>query len=68
MIASQYSIVSTVDIMFLCRRFVRLCAANLYYCQCSWQTVIQMPEGEIEELPYALKKVEPGDRLEVSQV
>jgi hypothetical protein len=54
--------------MFLCRRFVRLCAANLYYCQCSWQTVIQMPEGEIEELPYALKKVEPVDRLEISQV
>ncbi|XP_066332689.1 diacylglycerol kinase 7-like [Miscanthus floridulus] len=33
----------------------------------SWQTVIQMPEGEIKELPYALQKVEPGDRLEVSQ-
>lgn len=33
----------------------------------SWQTVIQMPEGEIEELPYALKKVEPVDRLEISQ-
>ncbi|WVZ73343.1 hypothetical protein U9M48_021662 [Paspalum notatum var. saurae] len=33
----------------------------------SWQTVIQMPEGEIKELPYALKKVEPSDRLEISQ-
>jgi len=33
----------------------------------SWQTVIQMPEGEIEELPYALKKVDPADRLEISQ-
>ncbi|OEL24668.1 Diacylglycerol kinase 7 [Dichanthelium oligosanthes] len=33
----------------------------------SWQTVIQMPEGEIKELPYSLKKVEPADRLEISQ-
>ncbi|CAN6233154.1 unnamed protein product [Urochloa humidicola] len=33
----------------------------------SWQTVIQMPEGEIQELPYSLKKVEPADRLEISQ-
>ena len=54
--------------MFLCRCFIRLYADNLYCCPCSWQTVIQMPEGEIKELPYALKKVEPGDRLEVSQV
>lgn len=54
--------------MFLCRRFIHLCIDDLYYCQCSWQTVIQMPEGEIEELPYALKKVDPGDRLDISQV
>ncbi|XP_062220527.1 diacylglycerol kinase 3-like isoform X2 [Phragmites australis] len=33
----------------------------------SWQAVILMPEGEIKELPYALKKVEPSDRLEISQ-
>ncbi|KQK01071.1 hypothetical protein BRADI_3g53702v3 [Brachypodium distachyon] len=33
----------------------------------SWQAVITMPEGEIEELPHALKKVEPTDRLEFSK-
>jgi hypothetical protein len=27
-----------------------------------------MPEGEIKELPYALKKGEPSDRMEISQV
>jgi len=34
----------------------------------SWQAVILMPEGEIKELPYALKKGEPSDRREISQV
>ncbi|TVU28846.1 hypothetical protein EJB05_20381 [Eragrostis curvula] len=33
----------------------------------SWQAVILMPEGEIKELPYALKKGEDSDRLEISQ-
>jgi hypothetical protein len=27
-----------------------------------------MPEGEIKELPHALKKEEPADRMEISQV
>ncbi|KQK01069.1 diacylglycerol kinase 3 isoform X1 [Brachypodium distachyon] len=33
----------------------------------SWQAVITMPVGEIEELPHALKQVEPTDRLEFSK-
>ncbi|KAI4982558.1 hypothetical protein ZWY2020_023050 [Hordeum vulgare] len=33
----------------------------------SWQAVIKMPEGEITELPHALKKVEPADQLEFSK-
>ncbi|CAM0943572.1 unnamed protein product [Alopecurus aequalis] len=33
----------------------------------SWQAVITMPEGEIKELPHALKKVESADRVEFSK-
>ncbi|VAI61931.1 unnamed protein product [Triticum turgidum subsp. durum] len=33
----------------------------------SWQAVIRMPEGEITELPHALKKAEPADQLEFSK-
>uniref|UniRef100_A0A0D9VLZ2 Diacylglycerol kinase n=1 Tax=Leersia perrieri TaxID=77586 RepID=A0A0D9VLZ2_9ORYZ len=33
----------------------------------SWQTVVMMPDGDIKELPYALKKVEPADCLELCQ-
>ncbi|GJM87085.1 hypothetical protein PR202_ga03003 [Eleusine coracana subsp. coracana] len=33
----------------------------------SWQAAILMPEGEIKELPYALKKGEPTDLLEIAQ-
>ncbi|EAY87801.1 hypothetical protein OsI_09221 [Oryza sativa Indica Group] len=33
----------------------------------SWQAVVMMPDGEIKELPYALKKTEPADCLELCQ-
>ncbi|KAM0930055.1 hypothetical protein ACQ4PT_001141 [Festuca glaucescens] len=33
----------------------------------SWQAVITMPEGQIDELPHALKKVEPADHLEFNK-
>jgi len=65
-VASNYGICSTKSVTFV--GISSVSTHNISYCPCSWQTVIQMPEGEIKELPYSLKKVEPADRLEISQV
>jgi hypothetical protein len=47
--------------------FIRFLQQPIPYT-CSWQASITMPEGEITELPHALKKLESADQLEVSKI
>ncbi|KAL5208471.1 hypothetical protein ABZP36_032906 [Zizania latifolia] len=49
------------------KRYLSKAATSPTCCLDSWQAVVMMPEGEIKELPYALKKAEPADRLEYCQ-